>query len=104
MTQDEFETHFLPFPANYTHYVENARVSLLVEGLLRLLLKYNQLRITESLTAKLEEGIKAREGKARLGAKKKVGGREAEELFAVGVLGMSAARMRMLVQTAKGTE
>ena len=98
MRQVEFETHFLPYPANYTNFVENSRVSILVEGLLRLLLRYLDLQVTESLEQKLEQGIKAREAKARFGTRRKGGEREAEEDAAAIVLAMSSVRMRMLLK------
>ena len=100
MTQAEFEKHFLPFPANYTNYVDNARVSMLVESLLRLLFRHAGLQVTESLTTKLEEGIKARESKAGFGARKKGTIRGVEEDRAAKVLGFSAARMRAVLKAA----
>jgi len=100
MTQIEFEKHFLPYPANYTNYVENARVSLLVEKLLRLLFTNSALVVNDSLKKKLDEGIKAREAKAKFGARKLVGAKEAEEEKAVQMLSRSAMRMRMTVQIA----
>jgi hypothetical protein len=100
MTQIEFERHFLPYPANYTNYVENARVSLLVEALLRLLFRHSALIVNNSLKKKLDEGIKAREAKAKFGARKLVGIKEAEEDKAVKLLANSAMRMRMVVQVA----
>ncbi|TIA44634.1 hypothetical protein D6C79_06196 [Aureobasidium pullulans] len=100
MTQIEFEKHFLPYPANYTNYVENARVSLLVEALLRLLFRHSALTVNTSLKKKLDEGIKAREAKAKFGARKLVGVNAAEEEKAIKMLANSAARMRMVVQVA----
>jgi hypothetical protein len=100
MTQIEFEKHFLPYPANYTNYVENVRVSLLVESLLRLLFRHSALIVNDSLKKKLKEGIKAREAKAKFGVRKLVGAREAEEEKAVKMLATSAMRMRMVVQVA----
>lgn len=102
MTQKEFETHFLPYPANYTNHLENARVSVLVEGLLRLLVRYLDLQVDESFMSKLEEGISARKEKAKFGARKLTGEKEAEEELAVGVLEMSSMRMRMLLRTITG--
>ncbi|TIA64139.1 hypothetical protein D6C83_02657 [Aureobasidium pullulans] len=100
MTQIEFEKHFLPYPANYTNYVENARVSLLVEALLRLLFRHSALTVNTGLKKKLDEGIKAREAKAKFGARKLVGVNAAEEEKAIKMLANSAARMRMVVQVA----
>jgi hypothetical protein len=100
MTQIEFEKHFLPYPANYTNYVENVRVSLLVETLLRLLFRHSALIVNDSLKKKLDEGIKAREAKAKFGARKLVGVKEVEEEKAVKMLANSANRMRMVVQIA----
>lgn len=98
MTQIEFEKHFLPFSANYTNHVENARVSLLVEALLRSLFRHSALVVNNSLKKKLNEGIKAREAKAKVGARKLVGIKEAEEEKAVKMLANSAMRMRMVAQ------
>ncbi|KAI4720438.1 hypothetical protein E4T48_03368 [Aureobasidium sp. EXF-10727] len=100
MTQVDFEKHFLPYPAKYTNYVENARVSLLVEALLRLLFRHSALIVNNSLKRKLDEGIKAREAKAKSGARKFVGVKEAEDEKAVKILANSAMRMRMVVQVA----
>ncbi|KAI5210826.1 hypothetical protein E4T38_01924 [Aureobasidium subglaciale] len=104
MTQIEFEKHFLPYPANYTNYVENARVSLLVEALLRLLFRHSALIVNDSLKKKLDEGIKAREVKARSGGRKLVGLKEAEEEKAVKMLANSAMRMKMVVQVASAQQ
>ncbi|KAI5236203.1 hypothetical protein E4T43_08796 [Aureobasidium subglaciale] len=104
MTQIEFEKHFLPYPANYTNYVENARVSLLVEALLRLLFRHSALIVNGSLKKKLDEGIKAREAKARFGGRKLVGLKEAEEEKAVKMLANSAMRMKMVVQVASAQQ
>jgi hypothetical protein len=57
-------------------------------------------RINDSLKKKLDEGIKAREAKAKSGARKLVGVKEAEEEKAVKMLANSAMRMRMVVQVA----
>lgn len=100
MSQIEFEKHFLPYTANYTNYVENARVSLLVEALLRLLFRHSALTVNNSLKKKLDGGIKAREAKAKSGARKLVGVKEAEEGKAVEMLANSAMRMKMVVQVA----
>ncbi|KAG9586059.1 hypothetical protein KCU77_g9692, partial [Aureobasidium melanogenum] len=100
MTQIEFEKHFLPYPANYTNHVENARVSLLVEALLRLLFRHSALTVNNSLKKKLDEGIEAREAKAKFSARKLVGIKEAEEEKAVKMLANSAMKMRMVVQVA----
>lgn len=100
MSQAEFEKHFLPFSANYTNFVENARVGLLVESLLRLLIRHTEVKVTSGFKKLLEEGIKARESKARFGARKFVGAKEAEEEKAVKILELSAKRMRVIVRMA----
>lgn len=102
MTQADFESHFLPFSANYVTCLENARVSLLVEGLLRLLVQYLDLEVTESLKTNLERGIRARQDRAAFGARKKTSERSVEEDLAAGVLEASAMRMRLLVKLAEG--
>lgn len=102
MRQAEFEKHFLPYAANYSNYVENCRVGLLVESLLRLLFRHAGLVVTEALKKGLEKGIKGREAKAAFGARKLVGSKEAEEERAVRMLRAGAQRMRVLVQVATG--
>lgn len=100
MRQAEFEQHFLPYPANYTNYVENARVSVLVEGLLRLLVQYADVQVTASLRSKLKEGIKARKEKAKLGTRRKGLEKEAEADVAATILELSSARMLVVVDAA----
>jgi hypothetical protein len=100
MTQADFEKHFLPYASNYANHVENARVSMLVESLLRLMFKHEVLKVHDGLEKKLEQGIKAREDKAKFGARKLVGVKGAEEEKAVKLLAFSAARMRAVVRAA----
>jgi hypothetical protein len=100
MTQADFEKHFLPYASNYANYVENARVSMLVESLLRSIFKHAVLKVHDGLKKKLEQGIKAREDKAKSGVRKLVGVREAEEEKAIKLLAFSTARMRSVVQAA----
>lgn len=91
MTQADFELHYLPYAANYTNQTDNVKVSILIEGLLRLLVRYLGLQVTKELKSKLEEGITARDEKARSATRKK------PDDEAVGALSMSAARMRMML-------
>jgi len=100
MRQAEFETHFLPYPASYTSLVDNARVSVLVESLLRMLSRHLGLQVTSSFKGKLNQGIKAREGKAKSATKRKGEDKEAEDDLATAMLEMSAARMRVMVDAA----
>lgn len=97
MTQAEFELHSLPHCANHANLLENARVSLLIEGLLRVLARQLDLQATTTLKAILEQGIQARDEKARSDARRKPENRGVEEEGAAIVLSMSAARMNMLV-------
>lgn len=98
MTQAHFESHFLPFSANYANYVENARVSVIVESLLRLLARYLDLKVTPSLRANLDKGIRARQGKAAAGARRKSGDKDIEENSAAEVMDMSSKRMQVLLE------
>ncbi|KAL1311598.1 hypothetical protein AAFC00_001711 [Neodothiora populina] len=98
MTQEAFEKHYLPFPSNYASLIENARVSILIEGLLRLLLRHLDLQISVSLKRNLELGIQARRDKAAgSGTRRKRVERGVEDQHAAEVLEMSAARMRLLL-------
>lgn len=65
MSQDILETSYLPFAANNANVVDNTRVSLCVETLLRLVDKHVGLAWTPGLQEAAETGIRARAAKAR---------------------------------------
>ncbi|KAI4119995.1 MAG: hypothetical protein LQ345_000254 [Seirophora villosa] len=79
VTQETLERCYLPYPANTGSISDNAKVSLCVETLLRLLQKHIGLEWTESLQEKAEKGIEAREQKAKKTGKGKGRGKGADE-------------------------
>ncbi|KAK4991063.1 hypothetical protein LTR66_006645 [Elasticomyces elasticus] len=98
LNQADFEKHFLPYAANNTNTIDNAKVSLLVEGLMRLLWKHIELQATKHFRATVIKGIAARKKKASYGGRKKTGVREKEENLAKDALHMSASRMMLLLE------
>lgn len=60
LTQEDFETYFATFAANTGSAVENAKVSVLLEDLLRLLWTERRLESSATLRKAVDEGIKAR--------------------------------------------
>ena len=93
LTQAEFETHYAPYAANNTSHVNNARVSLLVESLLRLLWSTGSLECTSKLRQLVDDGITARKEKVAFDGRKKVGDRVKVDEEALVVLECSAERM-----------
>jgi hypothetical protein len=71
LEQDILERSYLPYAANTGSIADNAKVSICVETLLRLLDKHIGLVWSEELQSAMEAGIEAREIKAKKGAKKK---------------------------------
>ncbi|KAL9603969.1 MAG: hypothetical protein Q9179_001997 [Wetmoreana sp. 5 TL-2023] len=71
LTQETLESCYLPYPANTGSISDNAKVSLCVETLLRLLQRHCGLDWSESLQEAVEKGIEAREQKAKNVAKGK---------------------------------
>ncbi len=71
LEQDILERSYLPYAANTGSISDNAKVSICVETLLRLLDKHIGLVWSEELQSAMEAGIEAREIKAKKGAKKK---------------------------------
>jgi hypothetical protein len=65
ITQDTLEQCFLPFSAQTFSVSENAKVSILAEYLLRLLFKKGLVCHSPTLDAAVEQGIIARESKAK---------------------------------------
>ena len=65
ISQEILERCFLPFSANTSSTEDNAKVSLLVESLFRLLLKSRPVYHTPSLDEAIELGILAREAKSK---------------------------------------
>ncbi|KAI4284597.1 MAG: hypothetical protein L6R38_001298 [Xanthoria sp. 2 TBL-2021] len=104
LTQKDLERCYLPYPANTGSISDNAKVSLCVETLLRLLqghcgLYWNDGHLQEAV----EQGIEAREQKAKKAGKgrgKGKGDGEGERMW----LRASAGRMRGLVDLVRGQE
>lgn len=97
LTQDDFVKHYALHPANSTSAVDNARVGLLLENLLRLLWLSGGLRPTEQLRATVQQGIHARKEKVAFDGRKKVGVRAKAEEEALAVLDCSGDRMLMVI-------
>ena len=95
-TQTKLVLQYLPYGSNKTTCVDNAKVSLLVESLLRHLALAKVLRHRQELERAVERGIEAREGKGRKGGK-------GDEKVAWAVLKESGQRMRDLVSRAGPT-
>ena len=91
LTQTKLELQYLPYASNKTTCMDNAKVSLLVESLLRHLALAKVLRHRQDLERVCERGIEAREGKARTG-------RKGDENAAWVVLRESGQRMRDLIR------
>ncbi|KAK2733141.1 hypothetical protein FQN57_002291 [Myotisia sp. PD_48] len=70
LTQNKLEQCFLPYAANSNKVIDNARVSILVETLLRQLIKDDAIDPRPGLLQALKEGILARSDKAQSDSKK----------------------------------
>ena len=99
LSQEVLEFSFLPYPANTNSVIDNTKVSLCVETLLRLLDRHGYLSLTTGLQEAMEAGITARSTKAKRNQRKRGtdgnGGCDGMWLRA------SAERIRSLVQMAK---
>jgi len=100
LSQAEFEVHYAPFPANSGGAEDNAKVSLLVEGLLRLLWSSGMLSLTARLRVVVETGIKARRERVVFDGRRKVGTRAVRDEEAGVVLKCSAEKMLMVLDMA----
>jgi hypothetical protein len=89
------ERCFLPFSANTSSVEDNAKVSLLVETLFRLLATHGGIECTAELVAAVDKGIKAREKKCTGTRRKKSGSSKDDE--GMYWLNASAERMRLLL-------
>ena len=99
LTQEVLEECYLPWPANTMSIVDNAKISLCVETLLRLLDRVVGIQKCQSLTDAVERGIVAREEKARKGGKRKGeadGGGETDKIW----LRASSKRVRSVIEMA----
>nr|OQO06829.1 hypothetical protein B0A51_18080 [Rachicladosporium sp. CCFEE 5018] len=104
LTQDDFETHYALFAANGTSAVENARVAVLIEGLLRLLWETKALDTQPSSMKRLQRavmnGCKVRRDKVSWDGRKKSGLRAREEEDAMAMIELGEARMVVILETA----
>ena len=97
LEQNQLENDYLLCSANSTTVSDNAKVSLLVESLLRSLLNDGALQLTRSLQQAVEWGVEARRNCADCDARKKVTERRREEEWNQMVLEMSAARINAVL-------
>lgn len=97
LSQDILEASYLPFAANNNSMIDNTKVSLCVETLLRLLDQYCGLEWTPELQDLAEAGIRARTAKAKGKRTKK----SIDEGCDRNWLTSSAERIRMVVEMAK---
>jgi hypothetical protein len=65
LTQSKMENLYLPYAANKASHVDNAKVSLLLESMLRYFFRAGSLQRKPELGKALEAGIEARRRKAR---------------------------------------
>ena len=98
LTQEILEKSFLPWAANTTSVTNNAKISLCTEMLLRLLYEHDEVTWSEELEEAVERGIKAREAKSKLDARKKLKGEDAR---AVILLRASGERIRGIMELSK---
>jgi len=93
-----FTSHYLPFPASSPSIVDNAKVSICLENLMRLLYKHADLEHDDELSTAMAKGRKARFEKVNEGNVKKSGS-EAVRIYeyAKDVLQGSEERMAVLV-------
>ncbi|KAK5719070.1 hypothetical protein LTR17_015404 [Elasticomyces elasticus] len=98
LTQDVFETCFAPFPAGTTSPSDNAKVSVAIESLLRLLWRNGGLVARQSLGDAVRQGIKARKDKVAWDGRRRVGTKALEEETAVEALECSVERMESVLE------
>ena len=94
LTQLKIEKFYLPYAANKATHVDNAKVSLLLESMLRYFSMAGSLKPKPTLRKALEAGIEARIGKATSGPQK---ASKAGDGIAWAWLTESGERMREIV-------
>ncbi|KAI4175787.1 MAG: hypothetical protein LQ343_001400 [Gyalolechia ehrenbergii] len=97
LTQDTLERCYLRYPANTGSISDNAKVSLCVETLLRLLQKHCGLDWNQDFQESVEKGIEAREQKAKKVGKGKAKGNGESTDERIWLRG-SAGRIQRLVE------
>ncbi|KAL1966711.1 hypothetical protein VTN77DRAFT_3908 [Rasamsonia byssochlamydoides] len=80
LSQKKLEECFLPYAANTASVVDNAKVSILLESLIRLLADDNMLRNTPELRQTVMEGILARNEKAQVEVRRSQNSRRVEDI------------------------
>jgi len=100
LDQDLLERYFLPFAANTASVADNAKVSLLLESLLRLVLRYIGVKVTGGLERAVRVGIEAREKKSGQDRRKKGVGKKGDEGDRAWLVG-SGERLIALVEVCK---
>ncbi|KAE8453355.1 hypothetical protein EG329_010216 [Mollisiaceae sp. DMI_Dod_QoI] len=98
LTQDVLERCYLPFQASTFSVSDNAKVSILVESLLRLLFRKNLVCHTPGLDAAVETGIAARRSKAKGDKRRRDNGSKSkDEENDMACLNASGQRLRSLL-------
>lgn len=100
LDQDLLERYFLPYAANTAGVADNAKVSLLLESLLRLVLRYIGVKVTEGLERAVRVGIEAREKKSGQDRRKKGVGKKGDEGDRAWLVG-SGERLMALLEVCK---
>jgi len=98
ITQEKLTTHYLPHAANTTSIADNAKVSLVVEALMRLLRQRNELQSGSGLEEATAKGIDARIKKGFVDAKPKTEAKRVEDEEAIKWLELSARRLEFMVE------
>ena len=101
LTQAEFEAHYAPYAANNTSAIDNAKVNLLVESLIRLLWLSATLEPTQHLRGVAEQGIAARKDKVEFDGRRKFGASVKAHEEAHIVMDRSAERIMTVLDMAK---
>lgn len=94
LSQNVLEKCFLPYPASGSTVAENAKVSIIVESLLRFMSIMGACEYSPSLEAAVEKGILARENKIKADKRKRENGIKKGEEGDLFWLKASAQRLR----------
>ena len=97
LSQDILEKSYLPFAANTNSIVDNTKVSLCIETLIRLLERYCGLEWTPELQQRVEAGIQARNSKVKVKQTKTDRQGNCDRTW----LTSSAERIRIVVELAR---
>ncbi|OJD19679.1 hypothetical protein AJ78_00411 [Emergomyces pasteurianus Ep9510] len=96
INQSNLEIFYLPYAAYTNNSIENAKVSILLETLLRVLATNGMLQVQPSLTSAIEKGIMARADKSQSDTKKSQDKKKLDEIGWVWLI-ESGERMSYLV-------